>query len=239
MADLCVTDPPYNIAYSKSKLKVEIENDNMDSESFSVFIKSAMQNIADSMKDGGAVYVFYADAEAVNFIEAYKEAGLYLSTNLVWVKNQLVISWADYQPMHEPCLYGWKQGATHYFVDDRDNKSVMEDKVNLYEMNKQQLIEYIKELQHIQKLTVLREDKPTRSDLHPTMKPVKLIARLMENSSREGDIVLDLFGGSGTTLVVSEQMGRACRMMEFDPVYCQVIINRWEALTGRKARKIC
>ena len=115
----------------------------------------------------------------------------------------------------------------------------MEDKVNLYEMNKQQLIEYVKELQHIQKLTVLREDKPTRSDLHPTMKPVKLIARLMENSSREGETVLDLFGGSGTTLIVSEQMGRACRMMEFDPIYCQVIINRWEALTGKSAEKVC
>ena len=238
-ADICITDPPYNIAYNKSKIGVEIKNDNMDSESFSLFIQSAMNNIADSMKAGGSVYVFYADAEAVNFIEAYKGAGLYLSTNLIWVKNQIVISWADYQPMHEPCLYGWKEGASHYFVDDRDNKSVMEDKVNLYEMNKQQLIEYVKELQHIQKLTVLREDKPTRSDLHPTMKPVKLIARLMENSSREGETVLDLFGGSGTTLIVSEQMGRACRMMEFDPIYCQVIINRWEALTGKSAEKVC
>ena len=238
-ADICITDPPYNIAYNKSKIGVEIKNDNMDSESFSLFIQSAMKNIADSMKAGGSVYVFYADAEAVNFIEAYKGAGLYLSTNLIWVKNQIVISWADYQPMHEPCLYGWKEGASHYFVDDRDNKSVMEDKVNLYEMNKQQLIEYVKELQHIQKLTVLREDKPTRSDLHPTMKPVKLIARLMENSSREGETVLDLFGGSGTTLIVSEQMGRACRMMEFDPIYCQVIINRWEALTGKSAEKVC
>ena len=97
----------------------------------------------------------------------------------------------------------------------------------------------IKELQHIQKLIVLREDKPQRSELHPTMKPVKLIARLVGNSSREGDTVLDLFGGSGTTLIVSEQMGRNCRMMEYDPIYCQVIINRWEALTGKTAKKIC
>lgn len=97
----------------------------------------------------------------------------------------------------------------------------------------------IKELQHIQKLIVLREDKPQRSELHPTMKPVKLIARLVGNSSREGDTVLDLFGGSGTTLIVSEQMGRNCRMMEYDPIYCQVIINRWEALTGKTAEKIC
>ena len=97
----------------------------------------------------------------------------------------------------------------------------------------------IKELQHIQKLIVLREDKPQRSELHPTMKPVKLIARLVGNSSREGDTVLDLFGGRGTTLIVSEQMGRNCRMMEYDPIYCQVIINRWEALTGKTAKKIC
>lgn len=151
----------------------------------------------------------------------------------------MVISWADYQPKHEPCLYGWKEGATHYFVNDRDNTSVIEDNVNIYDMNKQQLIEYIKELQHIQKLTVLREDKPQKSELHPTMKPVKLIARLVGNSSREGDTVLDLFGGSGTTLIVSEQMGRNCRMMEYDPIYCQVIINRWESLTGKTAKKIC
>ena len=238
LADICVTDPPYNIAYNKSKIG-EIKNDNMDSESFSVFIDEAMKNVADSMKEGGAVYVFYADAEAVNFINAFKGAGLYLSTNLIWVKNQMVISWADYQPKHEPCLYGWKEGATHYFVNDRDNTSVIEDGVNIYDMNKQQLIDYIKELQHIQKLTVLREDKPQRSELHPTMKPVKLIARLVGNSSREGDTVLDLFGGSGTTLIVSEQMGRNCRMMEYDPIYCQVIINRWEALTGKTAKKIC
>ena len=107
LADICVTDPPYNIAYNKSKIG-EIKNDNMDSESFSAFIKEAMQNVSDSMKEGGAVYVFYADAEAVNFINAFKGAGLYLSTNLIWVKNQMVISWADYQPKHEPCLYGWK-----------------------------------------------------------------------------------------------------------------------------------
>ena len=238
LADICVTDPPYNIAYNKSKIG-EIKNDNMDSESFSAFIKEAMQNVADSMKEGGAVYVFYADAEAVNFINAFKGAELYLSTNLIWVKNQMVISWADYQPKHEPCLYGWKEGATHYFVNDRDNTSVIEDGVNIYDMNKQQLIDYIKELQHIQKLTVLREDKPQRSELHPTMKPVKLIVRLVGNSSREGDTVLDLFGGSGTTLIVSEQMGRNCRMMEYDPIYCQVIINRWEALTGKTAKKIC
>lgn len=106
-------------------------------------------------------------------------------------------------------------------------------------MSKQELIEYIKELYRIQKLTVLREDKPLCSDLHPTMKPVKLIAKLMGNSSWEGDTVLDLFGGSGTTLIASEQMGRCCRMMEYDPIFCQVIINRWEALTGKTAVKIC
>lgn len=237
-ADLCITDPPYNIAYNKSKIG-EIKNDNMDSESFSPFISTAMQNIADSVKEGSAVYVFYADAEAVNFINAYKGAGLYLSTNLIWVKNNVVLSWADYLPKHEPCLYGWKEGATHYFVNDRDNSTVIEDKVNLADMSKQELIEYIKELYRIQKLTVLREDKPLRSDLHPTMKPVKLIAKLMGNSSREGDTVLDLFGGSGTTLIASEQMGRCCRMMEYDPIFCQVIINRWEALTGKTAVKIC
>ena len=183
--------------------------------------------------------MWHADNEGLNFRKALKDAGLTLRQARNKNKNSMTLGRQDYQWKHEPCLYGWKEGATHYFVNDRDNTSVIEDGVNIYDMNKQQLIDYIKELQHIQKLTVLREDKPQRSELHPTMKPVKLIARLVGNSSREGDTVLDLFGGSGTTLIVSEQTGRNCRMMEYDPIYCQVIINRWESLTGKTAKKIC
>lgn len=157
---------------------------------------------------------------------------------MVWVKNTLVLGRQDYQWKHEPCLYGWKDGAAHYFTDSRLETTVIEDTPNINKMSKDELKSYVKELLKKEpSSTVIREDKPSRNEDHPTIKPVKLIGYQIKNSSRRGDIVLDLFGGSGTTLIASEQLGRRCYMMELDPKYCDVIIKRWEALTGQKAIK--
>jgi site-specific DNA-methyltransferase (adenine-specific) len=142
------------------------------------------------------------------FYNACRNIGWEIRQQLVWAKSHFVIGRNDYKNKYEPCIYGWKDGATHYFIDDRSQT------------------------------TILEFDKPLKSNEHPTMKPIPLIARLIENSSKIGEIVLDLFGGSGTTLIACEQLDRKCRMMELDPKYCDVIINRWENFTGKKAVKI-
>lgn len=146
----------------------------------------------------------------------------------------------DYQWIHEPCLYGWKEGSGHYFVNDRGFITVLElDKQDYSAMSKAQLLRVIHNLETPgQAVTVLEEDKPRSNDLHPTMKPVRLIGRLIANSSKKGQIVLDPFGGSGTTIVASEQLNRKCYMMELDPKYVDVIIDRWETYTGQKAKLI-
>lgn len=145
----------------------------------------------------------------------------------------------DYQWKHEPCLYGWKDGAAHYFTDSRSETTVFEDVPNINRMSKDELKALVKELLNREPAsTVINEDKPSRSKDHPTMKPVKLIAYQIRNSTRQGELVLDTFGGSGTTLVACEQTNRTCCMMEYDPRYADVIIRRWEQLTGQKAEKI-
>lgn len=145
----------------------------------------------------------------------------------------------DYQWKHEPCLYGWKEGAAHYFKDSRTETTVIEDAPDINKMKKEQLKEYVKELlKNAPAATVIHENKPLRNEDHPTMKPVKLMAYLIRNSSRKGECVLDLFGGSGSTLIACEQVGRRCYMMELDARYCDVIVKRWEKLTGQTAVKI-
>lgn len=157
---------------------------------------------------------------------------------LVWVKSHFVLGRnSDYQWMHEPCLYGWKAGAEHYFTDSRAEGTVIEDsKTKLSTLNKGELIALCERLMGMDKAsTVIRADKPASADLHPTVKPQELLARLILNSSRPGENVLDLFGGSGSTMIASEQTGRNCYMVELDPHYCDVIIQRWEQFTGGKA----
>lgn len=208
-ADLLVTDPPYNVAYEgKTQDKLTILNDSMKDGEFHEFLRTAFENADSVMREGGAFYIWHADSEGFNFRSACKQIGWRIRQCLIWVKNAIVLGWQDYQWKHEPCLYGWKDGAAHYFVDDRTQSTV-------WEVN-----------------------KPLRNGEHPTTKPVELIAKAVNNSSRRGDNVLDLFGGSGTTLIASEQTGRKCYMMELDPKYCDVIIKRWETLTGQKAAKI-
>ena len=144
----------------------------------------------------------------------------------------------DYHWKHEPCLYGWKDGASHYFIDDRTQSTVLEDKgFDIKKMKKEEMQELLQELlSDKQSTTVINEDMPSANDLHPTMKPIKLLARFVKNSSKINEKILDLFGGSGSTLIAAEQLGRKCFIMEYDPKYADVIIKRWEKLTGLEAQ---
>lgn len=238
--DLYVTDPPYNVAYEgKTEEAMTIQNDSMDDASFRQFLRDAFSVADQHLKPGGAFYIWHADSEGLNFRAAVKEAGWLLKQNLVWVKNSIVLGRQDYQWKHEPCLYGWKDGASHYFIDNRSLATVIEeDEENLKEMTKGELISYIKTMQENSPTSIFYEDKPVRSDIHPTMKPLKLIARCVLNSSKKGERVLDSFNGGGSTLMVCEKTERIYYGMELDPVYVERTIKRWEEETGLKAEKI-
>lgn len=241
LLDLLLTDPPYNVDYEgKTKDKLKIENDKKDDASFFEFLSDAFENAAEALKPGGVWYIFHADSEGENFRRAAREKLGKVRQCLVWNKNTIVLGRQDYQWKHEPCLYGWKEGEAHYFVDDRTQATVYEDKgIDLKKLKKDEAIKLLQDIfSDKQSTTVINEDKPARSAEHPTMKPVKLLARLIRNSTRPGETVLDPFGGSGSTLIACEQLGRICYTMEFDPKYCDVIIDRWEKLTGQKAVKI-
>lgn len=204
LADLIVTDPPYNVNYEGTN-GLKIINDNMEDSKFYNFLKMSFDNLYSYTKDGGAIYIFHADTEGLNFRKAFIDSGYKLAECLIWVKNTFVMGRQDYQWQHEPILYGWKTGSGHYFVDDRSLS------------------------------TILKFDKPNRNAEHPTMKPVELIAYLIKNSSKRDEIILDLFGGSGSTLIACEQLNRKCYLMELDPKYCDVIVDRWEKFTNQKA----
>jgi site-specific DNA-methyltransferase (adenine-specific) len=238
--DLYVTDPPYNEAYEGgTEEAMTIMNDSMDDVSFRQFLKDAFSVADKHLKPGGAFYIWHADSEGLNFRAAVKETGWLLKQNIIWVKNSIVLGRQDYQWKHEPCLYGWKDGASHYFVDNRSLATVIEeDEDNLKEMTKGELIAYIKTMQEGSLTSVFYEDKPVRNDIHPTMKPLKLIARCVLNSSKKGERVLDSFNGGGSTLMVCEKTERIYYGMELDPLYVERTIKRWEDETGLKAEKI-
>lgn len=230
-ADLLVTDPPYNVAYESEDGK-KIINDNMKKEDFAEFLLGFYKNAYEFLKEGASFYIFYADNEAIAFRGKLEEVGLKLSQCLIWVKNGFVLSRQDYHHRHEPCLYGWKPGAAHYFVEDRTQDTVMEESIIFNKMKKQELIDYIlkieKELE--EHSTIIRENKPLKNDIHPTMKPLKLLAKLIINSSKKDDIVMDLFGGSGSTLMVAEQINRTAYLMELDTKYADAIVRRYMSL---------
>lgn len=236
-ADILVTDPPYNVDYvGKTKDALKIQNDKMSNGNFYQFLVDAFTVAQASMKKGAAFYIWHADSEGANFRNAAEAVGWNIRQCLIWVKNTMVLGRQDYQWKHEPCLYGWKDGAAHFFIDDRCNTTVIEDQVDLEKLTKPELKAMLKDILHGSISTsVINEDKPSRSEEHPTMKPIKLIARHLKNSSKRGQIVLDLFGGSGTTLITAEQLGRICYMAENDPIYCDVIVTRFEKYTGQKA----
>jgi len=237
-ADLVVTDPPYNINYQGgTKDKLKILNDNMSDDDFLKFLTASFTQMFNIAKKGCPIYVFHSDLAGNQFRKAFSGTGWSLRQILIWVKNALVLGMQDYQWRHEPILYGWKEGAAHYFVDVRDNTTVIEDKPNFAAMKKEELAEMCKQmyLEKFEGTTLIQENKPIRNGDHPTMKPVKLIGRLVLNSSKEKDIVLDPFGGSGSTLIACEQANRVCYTSELDPKYCDVIVRRWQEFTGRAA----
>lgn len=236
-ADLLVTDPPYNVNIKNSK-GMKIENDNMDTESFKEFLNLAFENASEFLIPGGAFYVWHGDNARVPFQQALEAHELTVKQCLIWAKNGFTLGRQDYKWAHEPCLYGWKEGDSHYFIEEFNHPTVIEDKIDLKKLKKEELLELAQKLLAPEQITtVMHADKPIENDLHPTMKPNKLIADQIRNSSRVGEIVLDLFGGSGTTLICAEQLHRTCYAMEYDPKYVDVIIARWEALTKKKAVK--
>ena len=214
---LYLTDPPYNVAYGYDGAATEghrkdglvVLNDKMDNDKFEEFLTNAFNAANANMEKGASFYIFHSDGYSYWFRKALiNTVDLELRENLIWVKNSMVLGRQDYQWRHEPCLYGWKKGASHNWFSDRKQTTVMEF------------------------------DRPTKSVEHPTMKPIPLFAYLIQNSSQEGWNVYDSFGGSGTTIMACEQLDRNGFLMELDPHYCDVIINRWETYTGKKAEKI-
>lgn len=208
-ADLLITDPPYNVAYEgKGKEALTIKNDSKETNEFHSFLYEAFSAAINNMKLGSSFYVWYASSEVVNFHTALEEAGFLVKQELIWNKNSMVLSRQDYHWKHEPCLYGWASGGSHSWYSDR------------------------------KQTTILNFDRPTVNKEHPPMKPVALFDYQIKNSSKQGDCILDLFGGSGTTLIACEQNEREAYLMELDPRYVDVIIARWEAFTGEVAVKI-
>ena len=206
LVDMWLTDPPYNVAYEGgTKEKLTIQNDSMGDEQFRQFLRDAYLAADSVMKAGAVFYIWHADSEGYNFRGAARDAGWQVRQCLIWRKSSLVMGRQDYHWKHEPCLYGWKDGAAHLWATDR------------------------------KQTTILEFDKPSRNGEHPTMKPVELFEYQMLNNTKGADIVLDSFGGSGTTIIAAEKHGRHARLMELDPKYCDVIIKRWQDFTGKQA----
>lgn len=236
LADCWITDPPYNVDYESADGK-KIQNDHMAADQFQNFLTDAFNTAMGHLKQGGSFYIWHADSEGYNFRAAAHRAGMKIRECLIWKKNSLVLGRQDYQWIHEPCLYGWKDGASHYFTSRRDLVTVQDltkEPIDLSKMKKEEMKELLEKILALP-TSVIEEDKPLRSAEHPTMKPLPLIGRLVQNSTRKGDTVLDTFGGSGSTLMACEQLGRICATVELDPIYVDVIINRWEEFTGQKA----
>lgn len=226
-ADLIVTDPPYNVDYHGGT-GLNIQNDNMDDANFHAFLVAAYTAMFSVLKAGGAFYIWHADVKGAIFRNALKEAGGQLRQCIIWVKNALCLGRSDWQWRHEPCLYGWKNGANHYWDGRRDLTTVYDEKPDYKKMNKEQLLQEITKLRGDNvPNTIIYEDKPARNEEHPTMKPVKLFQRLIKNSSKEDDAILDPFGGSGTTIIACEKLNRTAYVNEIDPHYCDVIRKRW------------
>jgi len=229
-ADLVVTDPPYNIDYGRtvSGEGRDIINDNLSEEEFYEFLCGFYGATYGAMKEGAPIYVFHSTKETVNFIKAMTDSNLKYAQTLVWYKNHFTLGRQDYQWIHEPILYGWKEGSGHYFINDRSLPTVFEDdRQNLSKLNKNELLELLQKILNVPN-TVILDNKPAKNAEHPTMKPITLCAKLIYNSSHEGDIVLDPFGGSGSTLMAADQLNRKAHLIELDPKYCDVIVKRYK-----------
>lgn len=255
-ANMIFTDPPYNVNYEGgTKDKLKIKNDNMPEKEFNEFLTSVFFNAYDVSAAGAAIYVCHADGASSDFRAALKNANWTIKQCLIWVKNQFVLGRQDYQWQHEPILYGWKPGAAHAWYGGRKRSTVIDDdvpivikdegthKLILFNTGLRQVVIKATDAEIISSAgddlsTIWRIEKPQRNGEHPTMKPIALCARAIQNSSKSDDIVLDLFAGSGSTLMAAEQTNRICYAMEYDPIYVDVIIKRWETFTGKKAVKL-
>ncbi|PZX03197.1 site-specific DNA-methyltransferase [Celeribacter halophilus] len=242
--DACWTDPPYNVNYEGSAGK--IQNDNMGDTDFRRFLVDAMACAYHVMRMGAPIYVAHADTEGLNFRRAFVDAGFKLSGCLIWEKPSLVLGRSDYQWRHEPILYGWKPGAAHSWYGDRNKTTVFNqdgEKIRIMPDNSIQIdmgdqvivIEGEEMKMRTLDTSIIRHDKPAKNGDHPTMKPVSLVERMLENSTVPGDQVLDLFGGSGSTLIACHKGKRKARLMELDPKFCDVIVRRWQEYTGKAA----
>lgn len=244
-ADLLFTDPPYNVAY-ESSIAGSIKNDNMKNDDFRQFLLDFYKAAFEVMNPGASAYIFHADTEGYNFRHGFAQAGFKLSGCLIWKKESLVLGRSDFQWMHEPCLYGWKPGAAHRFFGGRKQTTIIQHGNNspirkredgnwVIEVGDQVLVVDGNARLEEMPSSVIFHEKPKRSAEHPTMKPVSLVERFLKFSARAGDIVLDCFGGSGSTLMAAERVGMCARLIELDPKFVDVIINRWQEYTGREA----
>lgn len=235
-AALCWTDPPYNVDYKGGVLAQEersILNDHQDETSFYHFLYDAFTNTTLNLQEGAAVYIAHASLEAHNFINAMIGAGLTFRQTLIWVKDRFTLSRQDYNWQHEPILYGWKPGAAHKWYGDYKGSTVIDTRPNISNMKKDDLIALLNSIYAT--TDVIDVPRPSKSELHPTTKPVELIEKCLLNSSTYNDIILDPFGGSGSTLIAAQKHNRRCYMMELDPHYVDVIVRRYEEYTGNKA----
>lgn len=245
VADMIFTDPPYNVSYEGgTNDKLTIMNDSMSDDEFVEFLNSAFTCMHSHVKAGGAIYICHADTSGNAFRNCMLQSGFLLKQVIIWVKNGFVLGRQDYQWAHEPILYGWKAGGPHKFYGGRKQSTVIDEHIPLeVEKSGEEFILHFKtDFEHVIVKTgqfeivhegtdaldtVWRFNKPLRNGEHPTMKPIGLCARGIQNSSKKGDIILEPFGGSGSTLIAAEQTGRRCRCMELDPVYCDVIVRRY------------
>jgi DNA modification methylase len=257
-ADCCWTDPPYNVDIGEKNKALDradgfdrsksgaIKNDKMLDGEFYQFLLDAYSAIFANLKPGAPIYVAHADKESHNFRVSFERAGFKFSSLVVWRKNTIVLGRSDYQSIHEPILYGWKPGSAHRWYGGRKNTSVidlgeggpftrMDDGRYQIKIGDSVLVVSADAVVEEHPSSVLYEPKPQRSELHPTMKPVALVERMLKQSARAGDIVIDAFGGSGTTLIAADRLGMCARLMELDPKFCDVIVRRWEMYTGRRA----
>lgn len=232
--DLVVTDPPYNVDVGSKGDVIEafdnrrILNDHMESSDFIKFLTKAFTNMESHLKKGGAVYVFHSSSSLVEFELALREVNLKPRQQLIWNKNTFVLGRQDYQWKHEAIYYSFKEGNAHYFIDDRTQTTVIDaPMLDFKSMKKEELVTLLEDMYASAKYSVINENKPARCDLHPTMKPINLIGTLIKNSSKKSELVMDPFGGSGSTLIAANQLGRKCYLMELSRIYVDVIVKRY------------
>lgn len=236
VVDVVWTDPPYNVAY-EGGTGMTMENDDLEEGAFEKMLEDSLGAAADVTPPGAPIYICHAEQMRLSFQRAMVAAGWFHRQTLVWVKNSLVLGRQDYQWQHEPILYGWKPGAAHSWYGGFDKTTVIDDEIDPSKLNKRELVALVRAMRTDRDTTVVRVDKPSRNELHPTSKPVALIQHCLRNSSQRGDRVLDPFGGSGSTMIAAETLGRTAYLAELDPKYCDVIVRRWEDFTGRAASR--